>query len=62
MNKDQKYWLVLWSVVVLGFVAVVVSITIGLHYAHINATEQMRVCSEAGMSFVSLDGDGTCMK
>lgn len=62
MDSDQRFWLALWAVVVTGFVAIVIAVTIGLYYAQINATEQLRVCAEAGMSFVDQDGNGTCLK
>lgn len=62
MDSDQRYWLILWSVVVAGLVAIIIAVVVGLHFAQVNATEQMRVCVAAGMSFVAPDGGGTCVK
>lgn len=62
MDSDQRYWLTLWSVVAAGFVAIIITIVIGLHLAQVNGTEQMKACVAAGMSFVDQDGNGTCIK
>ena len=62
MDSDQRYWLTLWPVVVAGCVAIVITAVVGLHLAQVNATEQMRSCVAADMSFVDQDGNGTCIK
>ena len=62
MDSTDRFWLVFWGIVAAALVGIFITIAVGLHHAQVNATEQMRVCVEAGMSFIDQDGNGTCIK
>lgn len=62
LDRSNGFWLGFWGIIGATIVGFTVTIAVGLNLAQVNATEQMKVCTEAGMSYLTLDGDGTCMK
>lgn len=62
MDNESRFWLSVVAIAASAIVACIIATVVGLYFAQINGTEQMRVCVESGGAFVDNDGIGQCIR